>query len=446
MSTAAEELTQLEARAMATGVQAGTVSALELVDAHLDRIESLDRELGAFVVVDAERARAQAGRVDRDRARGRPLAALAGVPFSVKDAFAVTGLESRDASLARPPRRADHDAPAVARLRAAGGILLGKTNMSELALFPDAANRVHGATHNPHDGARSPGGSSGGEGAAIAAGLSPLGLGGDYGGSIRCPAHFCGIAGLRVGLDAIPGDGAAGASRGSARAALSTCGPLARSVGDLELALSALTGRFAAGSPPHAVAVAPGATDRSVSPICRAVVERAAAAFAAQGVAVSTAEPPGRAEAHARFDAVTAAETHALLRELVTVGPDVVSPQAWAIWAALEADPPPLVDAEAELAALAALAERADAWLASRGPVLLPAAATTAYESGRLDGVFERFEHCKLASALGLPAVVVPVARDGAGLPAGVQLVGRRGGEADLLAAARLLEVALKAS
>ena len=158
MSTAAAELTQLEARAMAAAVQAGTVSALELVDAHLGRIESLDRELGAFVVVDAERARAQAGRVDRDRARGRPLAALAGVPFSVKDAFAVTGLESRDASLARPPRRADHDAPAVARLRAAGGILLGKTNMSELALFPDAANRVHGATRNPHDGARSPGG------------------------------------------------------------------------------------------------------------------------------------------------------------------------------------------------------------------------------------------------------------------------------------------------
>lgn len=446
MSTAAAELTQLEARAMAAAVQAGTVSALELVDAHLGRIESLDRELGAFVVVDAERARAQAGRVDRDRARGRPLAALAGVPFSVKDAFAVTGLESRDASLARPPRRADHDAPAVARLRAAGGILLGKTNMSELALFPDAANRVHGATRNPHDGARSPGGSSGGEGAAIAAGLSPLGLGGDYGGSIRCPAHFCGIAGLRVGLGAIPGDGAAVASRGSARAALSTCGPLARSVGDLELALSALTGRFAAGSPPHAVAVAPDATDRSVSPTCRAVVERAAAAFAAQGLAVSTGEPPGRAEAQARFDAVTAAETHALLRELVTAGPDVVSPQAWAIWAALEADPPPPVDGEAELAALAALAERADAWLASRGPVLLPAAATTAYESGRLDGVFERFEHCKLASALGLPAVVVPVARDGAGLPAGVQLVGRRGVEADLLAAARLLEMALKTS
>jgi Asp-tRNA(Asn)/Glu-tRNA(Gln) amidotransferase A subunit family amidase len=190
--------------------------------------------------------------------------------------------------------------------------------------------------------------------------------------------------------------------------------------------------------------VAPDATDHSVSPTCRDVVERAAAAFAAQGVAVSTGEPPGRAEAQARFDAVTAAETHVLLSELVTAGPEVVSPQAWAIWIALEADPPPPVDAEAELAALAGLAERADAWLARRGPVLLPAAATTAYESERLDGVFERFEHCKLASALGLPAVVVPVACDGDGLPAGVQLVGRRGGEADLLAAAGVLEAALK--
>jgi Asp-tRNA(Asn)/Glu-tRNA(Gln) amidotransferase A subunit family amidase len=133
---------------MATAVRTGAVSALELVDAHLGRIESLDRVLGAFVLVDAERARTQARRVDRDRARGRPLPALAGVPFSVKDSFAVAGLVSREASLARPPRRSDHDAPAVARLRAAGGILLGKTNMSELALFPDAANRVHGATRN----------------------------------------------------------------------------------------------------------------------------------------------------------------------------------------------------------------------------------------------------------------------------------------------------------
>jgi amidase len=428
---------------MAAAVRAGTVSALELADAHLGRIESLNGELNAFVALDAERARAQARRVDLDRARGRPLPLLAGVPFSVKDAFEVTGLVSRKASLAHPPRRATQDAPAVTRLRAAGAVLLGKTNMSELGLFPDAANRIHGATRNPHDPARSPGGSSGGEAAAIAARLSPLGLGGDYGGSIRCPAHFCGVAGLRGGQGAIPGDGGPASPLAPARAALSTCGPLARSVGDLELALSALTGRAVTGTRPNAVVVPPDATDRSLSDPCRVAVERAAEAFAGQGVSLITADPPGRAEAQARFDAVTAAETHALVRELVTAGPDIVSPQVWAIWTSLETDPPLPVDTDGQLAALATLAGEADAWLAGRGPVLLPAASTTAFESGRLDGVFDRFEHCKLASALGLPAVVVPVTCDSGGLPAGVQLVGRRGGEASLLAAAGLLEAAL---
>ena len=155
----------------------------------------------------------------------------------MKEAIDVAGLPACEASRLRPVTTPAEDAPAVALLRAAGAILIGKTNISELSAFPDSANLVYGTTRNPVDLERSAGGSSGGEAAAVAAGLSAFGLGSDYGGSIRAPAHFCGVAGIRPGIGRVPSAGHLPPVQPAARRHWSTIGPLARSVADLELVL-----------------------------------------------------------------------------------------------------------------------------------------------------------------------------------------------------------------
>ena len=426
---------------MAAAVRERNVSPSELVEAHAVRIEALNGDLNAIVVPDLERALAAARSADEALARNDPLGPLHGVPFTVKEQLDVAGLPSCEASLLFAKVVPTRDAPAVARLRAAGGILLGKTNMSELALFPDSVNRVYGATRNPCDLSRSAGGSSGGEGSAVAAGLSPLGLGGDYGGSIRCPAHFCGIAGLRAGVGSIPTSGSSLVRWAGARGELSTLGPLARAVEDLELAYGVLGRSGRDSALPRRVTLFADGRGRSVDARCDAAVRRAAAAFTSAGLSVDEATPPFQDEVEAAFDALTAAETRRTLGALLPGRLDDVTPQTSAVWASVEHVRTTVEHESALRSRLREIGERAAGWLAAHPILLAPAAAEPAYEVGRIDGVFDLFAHCKLASALGLPAVTVPV--PGPGLPIGVQLVGRRRHERQLLRAARLLESAL---
>ena len=163
-------------------VRARSASAVEILDEHLVRVEARNGELNAIVILDEERARAAAAEA--------PDGPLAGVPFTVKEAIVVEGLPGCEASLLRPREIGARDATVVARLRAAGAILVGKTNISELCAHPDSSNLVYGATRNPYDVTRSAGGSSGGEGAAVASGMSAFGIGSDYGGSIRAPGQL----------------------------------------------------------------------------------------------------------------------------------------------------------------------------------------------------------------------------------------------------------------
>jgi amidase len=439
---------------MAAAVRERKLSATELFEAHAARIEARNGDLNALVVYDLERARAAARAADEAVARRRPLAPLHGVPFTIKDQVAASGLPSREASLLVPEIVARRDAPAVRRLRAAGGVLLGKTNMSELALFPDSVNRVYGATRNPHDPARSAGGSSGGEGCAVAAGLSPLGLGADYGGSIRCPAHFCGVAGLRAGVGAIPAATLGPFRWTGAREQLSTLGPLARTVGDLDLVYQVLGHPGANPVLPPSVTVLAGDRRRSIDPRCAQALSSAAAALSSCGLAVDEATPPFQTELEAVFDTVTEAETQSTLGAFLPGRLDDLTPQTAAIWTAVEHLPTTPEQHSTALSRLSALWELASGWL-DRHPILLaPVAAEPAYELGRIDGVFDLFAECKLASALGLPAAVVPVPRgtlsnsllqSSPALPAGVQLVGRRAHERQLLLVARLLQDALTA-
>ena len=415
----------MNAAEIAAGVSAGSLSAVEVLEGYVATIERLNPSLNAIVGLDLDRARAEAS-------APRP-GPLSGVPFTVKEAIDVAGLPACEASRLRPVTTPAEDAPAVALLRAAGAILIGKTNISELSAFPDSANLVYGTTRNPLDPSRSAGGSSGGEAAAVAAGLSAFGLGSDYGGSIRAPAHFCGVAGIRPGIGRVPSAGHLPPVQPPARRHWSTIGPLARSVADLELVLSVLVGEPVGGAPlPRRAAVFRDALERPVDGPCVAAVELAAGRLDCEVIEVV---PPFQLAAEQLFDRVSAAESR---ETIASLGPlDDASPQLQAIWGAVDAAPPATLD-PAELVALEA---EAFAWLDDHPLLLAPAGATPAFSAGCCDAaVFDRFVHCKLASALGLPAAVVPVLRSPDGLPVGVQIVGRRGREDEVLAAARAIE------
>jgi fatty acid amide hydrolase len=212
------------------------VSAREVVQAHLDLIAERDGELRAFTHVFRERALAEAERPQRGP--------LFGLPVSVKENLDIAGEATTMGVVGRQGNRASADAAMVTLLREAGAIVLGRTNLSQLCLFPESRNPLFGQTANPWSLAHSPGGSSGGEGAAIAAGLSPLGIGTDIGGSIRVPAHFCGIAGLKPTLDRWPMRGIAAGIPGQ-EAVRAMCGPMARSARDLLLLMQSLDARRA---------------------------------------------------------------------------------------------------------------------------------------------------------------------------------------------------------
>jgi amidase len=406
-------------------IGSGAMSALEVLDDHLARIEARNPALNAIVIEDFERARALA--VDP------PPGPLRGVPFTVKEAIATAGLPACEASRLRPLETPPRDAPAVAALRAAGAILLGKTNISELCAHPDSSNAVYGATCNPVDPSRSAGGSSGGEGAAVGAGLSAFGLGSDYGGSIRAPAHFCGVAGMRPGLGRVPTAGHLPRRQPPARAYWSTIGALAGSVADLELVLSVLAGApLGAGALPRRVAVYRDALARPLDAACAAAVEEAAARLPLE---VLDATPPFQLAAERLYESLSAAETRALIEGL---GPlEEASPHLRMI-AELVAEAPAL---RFDLDEVRRLEHDASAWLDEHPVLLCPPAAAPAFALGDPDpAVFDLFHHCKLASALGLPAAVVPVSRCPEGLPVGVQIVGRRGREDEVLAVARAIE------
>jgi fatty acid amide hydrolase len=239
--TGARELTWCSASELARLIAAGTVSALEVVDAHIARIEAVDERLNAVVARRFDAARAEASAVDAARARGETLGPLAGVPITVKEQFHVEGLATTFGLPTRADLRETENGPLVTRLREAGAIILGKTNVAELLFYQEGDNPLFGRTNNPWDLERTSGGGSGGEGAIIAAGGSPLGLAADIGGSIRTPAHFCGIQGLRptsgrlTNLDSPPELFFPGMD-----AVVLDPGPMARTVEDLELAMRVL--------------------------------------------------------------------------------------------------------------------------------------------------------------------------------------------------------------
>jgi amidase len=228
---------------LAKAVADGDVSALELCDEAIRAIEAKDGPINAVVVRDFERAREQAKTVDAGVARGERKPLL-GVPMTVKDSHHVAGLPTTWGLEPFKGWTPTWDSTGVARLKAAGAVILGKTNVPPSLGDWQAANPIYGRANNPHDLTRSPGGSSGGGAAALAAGMIPLEFGSDIGGSIRVPAHFCGVFGHKPSHDLIPQTGHAppGFPDPAPGVELGVVGPLARSASDLALALGVLAG------------------------------------------------------------------------------------------------------------------------------------------------------------------------------------------------------------
>lgn len=240
-----QTLTQDHARAsagaLAAALAAGQMSALELADAAIARIEALDGPINAVVVRDFDRARDAARAADRALARG-DRAPLLGVPMTVKEAHDVEGLPTTWGLESCRDWIAPRDSVGVSRLKAAGAIILGKTNVPPFLADWQSANPVYGRTNNPWDLSRSPGGSSGGSAAALAAGMVPLEFGSDIGGSIRIPSVFCGVYGHKPTYGLIPQRGHAPPGTDGADVVLGVVGPMARTAADLDLALGVLAG------------------------------------------------------------------------------------------------------------------------------------------------------------------------------------------------------------
>lgn len=444
---------------LARAIRARDCSALELVQALLVRIERRNPALNAIVTLDAEGALEHARSADIALAQGRTLGPLHGVPFTLKDCFETAGLRTT----AGHPPLAGHvpqtDSTVSARLKAAGAILLGKTNVPPLAMSLQTNNEIFGRSNNPFDPERTTGGSSGGAAAAVAAGLVPFDIGSDMSGSIRIPAHFCGVYGFKPSSNRVPGTGHVPPPPGAPRMDRQMCayGPLARSVDDLVLLTSVLAG--------------PDGLDTEVPPLPWREVPRR---DARQLRIVWCGAWPGVPTAHSVREAV-----EQVARSLADAGaqvekgdPGFTRDELMAVWndyfalassammevAGVSLPVKPQADAPGGLAAWIRVQHRRDALLCAIDRTLTqrfdaflcPAVITNAFAHSAPrspilvdgDSVDSRFADHYLFpfNLLGSPAVVLPAGLDGDGLPIGVQLVGARWRDEELLATARAVD------
>lgn len=297
--TAARELTSLDARELARLIAGREVSATEAVRAHIDRIQALEPKLNAVAVPRYEEAIAEAALADQKSADGRPLH---GVPVTVKECYHLAGTASSVGLDAKRGQKTTEDADLVARLRQAGAIVVAKTNVPQLLVYIEADNPLYGRTNNPWNLERTPGGSSGGEAAALAAGYCSLGLGTDLGGSVRIPAHFCGVQSLKPTPGRLSLRGTVDEALFSGYQVADTAGPMARTVGDLQIAMSAL-GSAVSDSDVKGLRVGFYEDDGyfASSAATRRVVREAADALETIGCHVDRFAPPATAEALAVF-------------------------------------------------------------------------------------------------------------------------------------------------
>jgi amidase len=432
---------------LAGSIQTGHVSAREVLSAHLAQIATHNPALNAVITLDAERATERAREADDALARGDNWGPLHGVPFTLKDAHATSGMRT---TTGFPPLRdyvPTEDGTVAARLKAAGGILIGKTNVPVMLADFQTSNPIFGRTNNPWDTTLTPGGSSGGAAAALASGMTPFEIGTDLSASIRISAHFCGVFGLkpterRVALTGlIPGLPGPRPLR-----IMTTIGPMARTVEDLALLYSIIAGPDGRDTEVPPVPVDQPAIDLRGMRI--AVAPTFASIPVAAKVRAAVAELATRLSPLCRIVEEAALPSLDFNQELASTGA-LVGMLIGAVQPGTQEQPTALTQYLEALdrrdQSIAAWEQFFDRWDA----LLCPPSMTTAFPhcdpgspllvDGQEVAYYMVSAHGALFNYTGHPAVVLPYTRDRAGLPIGIQLVGKRWNESRLLAVAEAI-------
>jgi amidase len=449
-----DDIIDASATDLARAIRAKAISSAEVVQVYLQRIEAVNPHLNAVVQLRAEAALAEARAADAALARGQVLGPLHGVPMTIKDSLDTAGVITTGGTTGRASFVPAQDATVVARLRQAGAILLGKTNTPELTLWGETDNLVYGRTNNPYDLTRTPGGSSGGAAAIIAAGGSPLDIGSDTRGSIRLPAHFNGIAGIKPTSGRVPRTGHIVPWGLGAVDALTQLGPLARSVEDLGLILPIIAGvdwcdpaivPMPLGDP-QAVSLqglrVALYTDNGILAATAdtvAAVQGAATALTEAGARVHDDRPPLLEQVEAVYNALSDADGRAWVRRLLQrAGTTAIHPR---LQQRLEAATPlPVGDFTALLEEVDRVRSALLRFLQPYDLILCPVCAVPAPPHGT---TLSLPSYTGVYNLTGWPGAVVRGGTSPEGLPIGVQLVARPWREDVALAVAQYLEEAL---
>lgn len=439
---------------LVNAIKRRNISPVEAAEFCLQRISQLNPALNAIVTVAPdvlEHARAAEAAV----LRGDNLGALHGVPLTIKDTIETAGLRTTSGSKIRADFVPTVDAPAVRLLKQAGAIILGKTNAAEMAMDYNADNPVFGRTNHPQDPALTPGGSSGGEAVAIATAMSPGGLGSDLAGSVRIPAHFCGIAGLKPTTGRVPGEGQFPPSTGP-YALGAVIGPMARNVGDLRLLFRVLAGEVVPDTDLKGCRFAWYGDDGFV-PVTEETVKavaNAASALSDAGLIGEERLPPHVERGNELWLKLFSRASVVQLRQVYAgrenEGGSFVN---WRLKTADDVPPPALDQYIADWMERDRLREELLRWMETTPIIIAPVGATPAYEHdtlkvtvrGQTMGAFRAFSYAQTFNVFDLPAVTVPAGRSAEGLPIGVQIVGRPNAEETVLTAAEIVEQALSA-
>ena len=453
-----DKLLRLSGSQMADLIRDGELSSRELIEKHIARIEEVNPSLNAVVELLQHSAREEADAVDKRRAAGEPMRPLEGVPFSIKDSIEVAGTVCTAGTLGfRNRERSQRDATLVARLRSAGAIPLARTNLPDLLFAFESDNLIRGRTNNPFDHMRTAGGSSGGESALIAAGGSPFGLGSDAAGSVRVPAHFCGISSLKPTSGRLARTGHVPGAGGWLEMVWQI-GPMARRVEDLWTMMPILLGMDG-----HDRTVIPiPYSDPSQVPLrdlriayftnngiarpdadTKDVVETAAKALAAEVRSVEECKPDGIEESYDLEMKMIGPDGGEGLRSYLSdIGSTAIHPllEGW-----LKKLEPYRTDVQGFAdywASLDKFRDRMYAFGKRFDAILSPVASTTAVPHGATvdDEVFRGFSYTMTYNLCGWPAAVVRAGTSREGLPIGVQIAANPWREDVTLALARLLE------
>ena len=456
------EITRLPASELARLIRRKALSPVEIMGAYLRRAEQLNPVINAFASLEADRAMSAARQAEKHLMSQQTLQPLLGVPITIKSCIDVQGFRCEAGSRLRSGYLAVQDAPVVARLKAAGAIIIGNTSTPEALVSYHTENLLQGRTNNPYDLSRSAGGSSGGEAAAIACGLSAGGVGSDGGGSIRVPANFCGICGLKPTPGRVPATGHYPPC-GGPFSLIGVVGPMARTIQDLRLLLEATSG-YDTGDPVSSpVPSSPGSKcDRAklrigfyeddgnspAEPAVQDAVRLAAAALEEEGFVVAPFRPSGLERARQLWFTLFV-EGIAMVLAPTVQGREHEISDSTKEFLAFAAEQPPLTG-ERLLATLLERDHLRAQFLAEmeRFPILLaPVSAMPAFPHQDAGwGPLHKADYARTMSysqhynLLGNPAATVPVTQTSSGLPIGVQIIGRPYKEDEVLAVAEVLD------